>query len=100
MARVYLAGPMTGLPGHNFPAFHAAAAVLRERGHDVVSPAEANAAHVGQWTWEQFMRVDLALLVTCERIAMLPGWARSKGASLEHHVATALGMPVDFIDFL
>lgn len=100
MARVYLAGPMTGLPEHNFPAFHAAAAVLRERGHEVVSPAEANAAHVGHWAWEQFMRADLALLVTCERIAMLPGWARSKGASLEHHVATELGMPVDFIDFL
>lgn len=100
MACIYLAGPMTGLPEHNFPAFHAAAAVLRERGHQVVSPAEVNAADVGKWAWEQFMRVDLALLVKCERIAMLPGWQQSKGAKLEHHVATEIGMPVDFIDFL
>ncbi|RCI66099.1 DUF4406 domain-containing protein, partial [Pseudomonas aeruginosa] len=26
--RIYLAGPMTGLPEHNFPAFHAEAARL------------------------------------------------------------------------
>ncbi|TGA83618.1 DUF4406 domain-containing protein, partial [Pseudomonas aeruginosa] len=27
--RIYLAGPMTGLPEHNFPTFHAEAARLR-----------------------------------------------------------------------
>lgn len=100
MARVYLAGPMTGLPDHNFPAFHAAAAVLRARGHDVVNPAEVNAANVGKWTWEQFMRVDIGLLVTCDSVVLLPGWKASKGATLEHQIAAALGMPVEFADFL
>lgn len=38
--RIYLAGPMTGLPEHNFPAFHAEAARLRGLGYHVENPAE------------------------------------------------------------
>nr|WP_301338073.1 DUF4406 domain-containing protein [Pseudomonas aeruginosa] len=33
--RIYLAGPMTGLPEHNFPAFHAEAARLRHLGCEI-----------------------------------------------------------------
>jgi len=36
----YISGPMTGLPEHNFPAFNAAAAYYRERGFEVINPAE------------------------------------------------------------
>ena len=46
--RVYISGPMSGLPELNFPAFHAAAASLRAKGLDVVNPAEINAEHPGQ----------------------------------------------------
>lgn len=38
--RIYLAGPMRGYAEFNFPAFHAAAARLREQGHTVFNPAE------------------------------------------------------------
>jgi hypothetical protein len=40
MTRAYIAGPMTGLPEFNFPAFHAAAASLRARGFEVENPAQ------------------------------------------------------------
>lgn len=40
--RIYDSGPMTGLPGLNFPAFDAAAKQLRAAGYDVVNPAELN----------------------------------------------------------
>lgn len=40
MRRLYLAGPMTGLPDFNYPAFHAAAAAWRAAGWTVANPAE------------------------------------------------------------
>lgn len=38
--RIYIAGPMTGLPDNNYPAFHEAAARLRKRCWHVENPAE------------------------------------------------------------
>ena len=91
MTRVYLSGPMAGLPDHNFPAFHATAAELRAAGYDVVNPAELDNA--GK-TWEGCLRTDLREMCTCDAIALMPGWEGSKGANLELHVAHRLGMQV------
>lgn len=88
--RVYLSGPMTGLPENNFPAFHAHAAALRAEGYDVVSPAEIQEAG----TWELCLRNDIRELCTCDAIALMPGWEGSKGANLELHLAHRLGMRV------
>ncbi len=84
---------MTGVKDHNFPAFDAAAKHIRTRGHDVINPAEFEPAFPDM-TWEDFLRRDLKYLLECEAVAVLPGWEKSKGASLEAHVAQALGMPV------
>lgn len=92
MRRVYIAGPMTGLPDLNFPAFHLEAARLRALGFEVVNPAEINPDPAAGWA--QCLREDLAELLKCDAIALLPGWERSRGATLEHHIATALGMRV------
>ena len=40
------------------------------------------------------MRLALAQLVTCDSITLLPGWARSRGACIEHFVAMQLGLAV------
>jgi hypothetical protein len=90
--RLYLAGPMTGLPELNFPAFHAAAALLRQAGHTVINPAEINPDVT--MAWHECMRADIAQLVTCDAIYLLPGWQASKGATLEHHIAERLGLLV------
>lgn len=92
MKRIYLSGPMTGLPEFNFPAFHAAAAKIRAHGHDVFNPAESVVDASG--TWEEFMRHDLKALCDCDTIAILPGWATSRGAHLEVYVAHQLGIAV------
>lgn len=91
MNRFYLAGPMTGYPDLNFPAFHAEATRLRALGFDIVNPAEINAdPNAG---WAACLRSDIAQLVTCHGVMLLPGWAASRGATLELHIAKALCMP-------
>lgn len=91
MKRLYLAGPMQGLPEHNFPAFNAEATRLRELGYTVVNPAELNEPGT---PWVTCMRTDIRMLLLCDAIAMLPGWEKSRGANLEWMIATELGMPV------
>lgn len=91
VSRIYIAGPMTGLPDFNYPAFHAAAKAWRDAGWVVMNPAENFAGHQGL-PYADYIRKDLADLMTCDAIAFLPGWATSKGATLEHHVAEVLGM--------
>jgi hypothetical protein len=88
--KIYIAGPMTGLPELNFPAFHAEAARLRAQGVEVINPAEIN-PDIGA-DWVDCMRADIAHLVTCQGIHLLPGWEKSRGAMLEHHIASALGL--------
>ena len=90
MKRIYIAGPMTGLPDLNFPAFHRAAAILRAAGYEAINPAEINPDPTAGW--EACMRADIAELVKCDGVALLPGWERSRGASLEAHIAHSLDM--------
>jgi hypothetical protein len=85
---------MSGILEFNFPAFHAAAKNLRHEGFDAVSPAEI-CPELGR-TWDYYMRKDLTEMLKCDTIYLLKGWEKSKGASLEHCVAEALGMAVIF----
>ena len=61
MKRLYVAGPMTGKPLLNFPAFNAEADRLRALGYDVVNTAEINPDH--SVPWATCMRDDIAQLV-------------------------------------
>ena len=88
--RVYVSGPMTGLPNLNFPAFNRAAEHLRSLGHEVVNPAESPLPD--GLPWSDYLRHDIAEIVTCDAIHMLRGWRTSKGARLERHIAIALGL--------
>lgn len=93
---VYLAGPMTGYKDWNFPAFHAAATVLRSEGLNVVNPADHGLIDGAEWA--DYLRFDIAKIAVCESIALLPGWSQSKGARLEVHVEQALGMPIRLLE--
>lgn len=99
---IYVAGPMTGYPEFNFPAFRAATARLRGLGYEVRSPHEWDEEEHGGKApsveeakpWAYYLRRDLRLLLDCEAVAVLPGWRDSRGACLEAHVASMLGMPI------
>lgn len=102
--KLYLAGPMTGIPDRNFPAFHAAAKILRESRHQVVSPAELNeeaiyAVHPTKEHRAACMRRDIYGLMTCTGIVLLPNWTFSQGAKCEHSIAVQLNMRIfDYFD--
>lgn len=93
--RIYIAGPMTGLPDYNFPAFHAAAAAWRAKGWDVLNPAEA---FDGDQTkeYKDYVAHDMTLLRSCHAIAMLPGWdgPNARGSVWERAIALLFGLPV------
>ncbi len=90
--RYYLSGPMTGLPDLNFPAFHAAAARMRDNGLWVLNPAEFG--EVDGATWQDYYRRDITLMLReqCTAIVMLPGWPLSTGIRIEFDVAHKCGM--------
>lgn len=90
--RVYIAGPMTGLPELNYPAFNEAARLLRWFGHQVENPAENPRPACG--TWLGYMRMSLRQISTADAIVMLPGWIWSRGARIEWLVGKLLGLQV------
>lgn len=97
---LYVAGPMTGLPQFNYPAFNAAEKQLRAVGFEVFNPVNGEAPPTPgeERTWAWYLRRALRQVVSADGIATLPGWADSKGARLEVHVAVELGMPVHSVE--
>ncbi len=110
--RLYLAGPMTGIPRFNFPMFDVWAAHLRGAGFKVLSPHETDTPEVqaaarasafghpgdipghGTTTAPETLAKNVAEVATCEGVALLPGWAKSSGSRHEVETAVRLGLPV------
>lgn len=93
--KVYLAGPMTGLPEFNFPTFYKAAEILKAKGFIVENPAE-HAKNKPQSSWSGYMRQAIKILVDCDEVYLLPGWGHSSGANEEHNLARILNMPINY----
>lgn len=96
MNRIYIAGPMSGLPGNNYDAFHAAATALRARGFEVENPAENPEPPCGSWL--AYMRMAVVQVAKVDTLVLLPGWERSKGARVEFNLAVGLGLSVETLD--
>lgn len=104
--RLYVAGPMSGYPEHNFPAFRKAARLLRDMGHEVTSPVEMDEAsgfdastapnvEAGSAEWAKFLARDVIVIAgDVEGVVVIDGWEQSRGAALEVHVARELGKHV------
>ena len=99
----YLAGPMTGLPDFNAPAFRKCAEMLRLCGWTVMSPVENDEndgivldGTTGQETFDyrRAMAWDLRQVCECDCVIVMPGWEYSRGALLEVYVALEVGTPV------
>lgn len=104
--KIYIAGPMTGYPEFNFPAFYAAEQRLRERGWIVFNPAnkkdeaaldkeafktgDAKEAVAKGFDFRKAFLWDVSKVIEGDAIYMLNGWAGSAGAKAEHAVAEAM----------
>ncbi len=115
--KVYIAGPMRGYPFYNFPSFDCAKVLLRDMGHEPVSPADLDRAYgfdpngpdysdanncssfpEGAGSAREVIKRDILAVLTCDAVAVLPGWAQSEGAKLEVALMKFIGG--DVIDAL
>lgn len=88
---IYISGPMSGLPGFNYPAFNAQAERYRAKGWEVENPAE-HFDGVTDLPRRQYLEVDFASLADCSAIHFLPGWQNSAGARAEYAIAQEYGL--------
>lgn len=108
--KLYIAGPMTGVPQFNIPLFNFAAERLRAQGHEIINPAEldspamqalALASPDGDLakleketseTWGDVLARDVKVIADgVEGIVVLPKWYLSRGARLEVFVGLLTG---------
>lgn len=96
--KIYLSGPITGMPVLNRPNFTALRDELVSMGYSsnyIVLPHELfDTIDVNSFQWEDYMKVCLRELLDCELLLTLPDWHHSKGANLEVHIARSLNIPV------
>lgn len=102
--KIYIAGPMTGYPEFNFPAFHTAEYTLSKQGWTVFNPAKKDAekdlagfatgdakeAIAKGFDFREAFLWDVARVIESDAIYMLRGWHGSPGAFAEHAVAVAV----------
>lgn len=105
MKRIYIAGPMTGLPGWNFPAFDDAADRLHgQRDVVIINPADnfGRQTDLPRWRYisksldqiNALARVSYAAPGSECMIIVLDGWQNSSGARLEVEAAHQLGLDI------
>lgn len=94
--RIYVAGAMTGKSNYNFDAFNEAAAELYKSGWDVENPASTGVVEGA--TWQDYMLSCLTQIGICGNMYMLTGWESSRGANIEHDLASKLGLNIIYQD--
>lgn len=90
--KLYVSGPMTGIPEFNYPAFHEAKDRLTARGYTVLSPADLPIRD--DWEWIDYILADIASVFDVDGVATLPGYETSKGARIECRIAEQLCIPI------
>jgi len=102
---IYIAGPMSGYPDFNFPAFYKAAEQFRMAGYEVFNPADKEGetlsdksrltgdpvqAQKDGFNFRDVYLWDVEKVIQATAIYMLEGWENSPGARGEHAVAVAM----------
>ena len=91
--RVYISGPISNNPDYELD-FRDADQLLTERGYTAINPSAFNNCLPPDLEYEEYMKLDLALLEMCDAIYMLDGWEESPGANREYGYALGLGKKI------
>jgi hypothetical protein len=108
--RIYLAGPMRGLPQWNCQAFIEAESRWMKEGWEVISPyrqdvllgndsrvlsdRELNRLAQDQGWLRKVIKEDVSWICECDALGLIPGWERSLGATVEVALAQFLGLDI------
>nr|DAV12082.1 MAG TPA: protein of unknown function (DUF4406) [Caudoviricetes sp.] len=91
--KIYISGKISGTDlAETRKRFAAVAEAMKRIGVEPVNPLENGLSE--QDTWEAHIVKDIADLLQCKAIYMLQDWQDSKGARIEHYIATEIGMPI------
>lgn len=91
--KIYISGKISGTDlTETRKRFAAVAKVMKRIGVEPVNPLENGLSEHD--TWKAHMLKDIADMLQCKAIYMLQGWQDSKGACIEHYIATKVGMPI------
>ena len=90
--KIYIAGPMSGLPDFNRAAFNHAHVLLGSKGHIILNPALLPDG----LSQAEYMDICLAMLRCADGIYMLEGWEHSAGARAENALAEKLELEILF----
>ena len=113
MEVIYLAGPYLpksdkfgealGQWRENVRQADAAGRALLRAGYAVIVPHKNTYGWDDEpgMGWEDFLRMDEAIIYRCDAVVLLPRWEQSKGALREKAFAEAQGIPVvEYAEFM
>lgn len=96
--RIFISGPMTGVPNY-MVNFAEASLELKDAGYtDIINPAVVNNSLASFLSYSELVEMCYKELDFCDQIYMLHGWENSKGANIELAYAKSRNMEVLFQD--
>lgn len=95
MKTIYISLPITGydLQERREVARHQREKLMAQ-GWCVVDPLNQQSNIPDEASWQDHMRYDLKLLLSCDAIYMMDGWHTSRGCTTEYLVASDCGLEI------
>lgn len=90
--KVFISGPMSGMPYENRAAFYKAEEELEKHGYSVWNPAWLAYPSDTEFSKDVIHAIDNEALRHCDAIYMLKGWRYSEGARAEYETAKKRGL--------
>lgn len=98
---IYISGKITGDDNYRAKFAMAEKRLIRD-GYSVLNPVEGadwldrmyEAAGLAPPSWSEYMRKCLLAISDADALYMLRDWQESRGARLEHHIASELGIKI------